>query len=96
VYGNLDVDGPKAISVGDSFQDVLDKFPHEKDWKKSQNGEFYGQLKKDEFVATGFVTTDGNNKEIVVWPQESLPRLVIFFEDDVVTHYTIYLQNIFD
>ena len=94
VHGTIDGKGPRDIAVGDTFDGVLNKFPREKDWRTSENGEFYGKVSKESVVPTGFVSD--NKKEIIIWPQEQVPRLVIFFKDGAVEHYTIYIQNIFD
>jgi hypothetical protein len=98
VYGKTDVQGPRGITVGDTFDNVLKKFPQEKDWRKSVNGEFYGEVSKDSVVPTGLVSEIESVKEtkIVIWPQGQVPRLVVFLKNGVVDHYTIYIQNIFD
>ena len=98
VFGKCDVQGPRGIAVGDTFDSVLNKFPQEKDWRTSENGEFYGEVSKELVVPTGLVSKNENNKEIkiVIWPQEQVPRLIIFFNNGIVDHYTIYIQNIFD
>jgi len=96
VYGVIDVKGPRDIAVGDSFEDVLKKFPQQKDWKTSPNGEFYGEVSKENYIPTGIVIENGDAKKIIVWPQDGVPSLHIFFKDDKVEHYTIYIQNIFD
>ena len=90
VYGKTDVDGPRGIAVGDTFKEVLAKFPQEKEWQTSENGLFYGQLLEDQIVANGHVTEYQNTKRITLVPAEGLPFIQIEFMDDVLTEYRIY------
>ncbi|MEF2246481.1 hypothetical protein [Paenibacillus sp. IITD108] len=96
VYG--DIAGPRNIRVGDSFEDVLNRFPVEQDWKISDSGLFYGQFdyaaelkfsKLTGRVADSDYADVENGKKIVLCTEEVLPALTIHFANDVVTHFTI-------
>ena len=87
--------GPRGIKVGDSFQEVLSRFPNEKDWKTSEFGEFYGKINEtEEKEPFGSVTVIDNGE---IWltlsPAGYGPFFRVFFEDDKVTHYTFYLTE---
>ncbi|HVI41759.1 MAG TPA: hypothetical protein VM577_13995 [Anaerovoracaceae bacterium] len=47
VKGPIDVQGPRGIAVGDTFESIIAKFPQEKDWQLIYNGEVYGDQAVD-------------------------------------------------
>lgn len=93
VFG--DVPGPRGIRVGDSFEQVLALFPQDKDWKSDPHGFFYGDIENEydplEYALTGYVREYEAGKEISLVVEGGFPFLRIFFEDDIMTHYTFYL-----
>ena len=94
VYGDIDVQGPRDISVGDRFEDVLSKFPKEKNWKDSESGVFYGEFEDndDQPYLVGAVGESGDARVISIYPKEGIPCLFIYFKNDVVVSYTIEMQ----
>ncbi|MGM0885271.1 MAG: hypothetical protein ACQEXQ_30040 [Bacillota bacterium] len=86
--------GPRGISVGDTFDDVMTLFPQDEDWRSNAYGVFYGQYdkyKERPIGMTGYVSTDDNGDKYITFTTEKSPWMRIFFQGDVVTHYTIYL-----
>lgn len=86
--------GPRGISVGDTFDDVMGLFPQDEDWRSNAYGVFYGQYDKYKEIPiglTGYVSTDDNGDKKITFTTEKSPWMRIFFQGDVVTHYTIYL-----
>lgn len=94
INGNIDMPGPRGIIIGDRFEDVFAKFPHEKNWQDSEGGVFYGEFEQndDQPYSTGAVSESGDTKEISIWPQEGIPCLTVYFENDKVVSYTIEMQ----
>jgi hypothetical protein len=90
VYGLIEVAGPRKICVGDSFEEVLAKFPEEQDWRTSENGLFYGQMIKDQYTAHGHAYEFNDTKRITLAPSEGLPFIQIDFKNDILTEYRIY------
>lgn len=95
VYGEYH--GPRGFSVGDTFDDVLALFPQEVDWQSSTNGVFYGHFDPDgeqfDNAMSGHVLIQGDDpgeKQINILT-DVLPGLRIFFENDIVTHFTFFL-----
>lgn len=86
--------GPRGNNIGDTFDDVMAMFPQDEDWRSNAHGVFYGQFdkyKERTIGFTGYVSTDENgDKDITLTTDKSL-WMRIFFQGDVVTHYTIYL-----
>jgi|GEM_PF-2456940 len=92
VYG--DVPGPRGIRPGDSFNDVLALFTQEDTWKSKEGGLFFGKFDSKERAVggTGYVSVyEDGKKEITLISETTIPFFRIFFEDDVVTHYTIFM-----
>lgn len=86
--------GPRGISVGDTFDDVMALFPQDEDWRSNAYGLFYGQFdkyKERPIGFTGYVSTDDNGDKEITFTTDKSPWMRIFFQGDVVTHYTIYL-----
>jgi|GEM_PF-5129778 len=94
VFG--DYPGPRGISVGAAFQDVMALLPQEKNWRSSAAGVFYGNYDFDveqaDLALSGHVSSyDDGKKEITLITEGGFPFLRIFFEGDIVTHYTFFL-----
>lgn len=81
--------GPRNIRVGDSFEEVLSRFPQEQDYKTHPNGCFYGE---DTYMQEGGAVygIGGDELQITVVPKEVLPFMKIYFQDGIVDHYVIY------
>ena len=94
IYVNkkTDVPSPRGIRIGDTFDDVLHKFPQEKDYLSSPEGYFYGDDMWSE-EPVGFVLKDNNSVEIVVATSSWGPALKIFFEDGEVIRYMIFIPE---
>lgn len=92
VFG--DHPGPRGISVGDTFDEVMSLFPQNEDWKTNSYGVFYGQFDKYKeypIGLTGYVRTDDNGDKAITFTTENSPWMRIFFQGDEVKNYTIYL-----
>ncbi len=89
--------GPRGISVGETFEDVISLFPQHKDWRNNNEGIFYGKFDKYKgypIGLTGYVHTyDNGAKELTLTTENSYPFMRIFFNNDVVTHYTFFVIN---
>lgn len=94
-----DVAGPRGIRVGDTFEQVMSLFPQDSDWRSSdEGGLFYGTYnpyKGYPIGLTGSVRADdtAKTKEITFSTEKIYPFLRVFLEDDIVTHYTIFLVD---
>ncbi|MFF2888288.1 hypothetical protein [Paenibacillus sp. NPDC057967] len=93
VFG--DISGPRGLRVGDSFEEVMTLFPQDKDWKSDPLGFFYGDVDNEyeqlDYALTGYVTEYEAGNEITLVVEGGFPFLRVFFEDDIMTHYTFYL-----
>jgi len=92
VFGECD--GPRDISVGDKFDDVMALFPQDEDWRSNANGVFYGQFdkyKERPIGSTGYVSTDDSGDKAITFTTDKSAWMRMFFQGDEVTHYTIYL-----
>lgn len=86
--------GPRGINIGDTFDEVMAQFPQVEDWRSNANGVFYGQFdkyKERPIGFSGYVSTDENGDKEITFTTDKSPWMRIFFQGDVVTHYTIYL-----
>ena len=82
-------EGPRGLKVGDTLDEVLAKYPQEKDWKTDTNGSFYGE---DTFNGdAGAVYKDENDAPnlIILTPKEIVPFIRIDIQDHTVTSYTL-------
>ena len=103
VKGLIDVQGPRGIAVGDSFETVLAKFPQEKDWQRILNGEVYGDQAIDmeaqepcAMVTSGELNPDTNQpgKRLTVLVKYALPSVSFYFdENDRLTSYRMILTT---
>ena len=103
VKGLIDVPGPRGITVGDSFETVLAKFPQEKDWQRILNGEVYGDQAIDmeaqepcAMVTSGELNpdTDQPGKRLTVLVKYALPSVSFYFdENDRLTSYRMILTT---
>lgn len=103
VKGLIDVPGPRGITVGDSFEMVLAKFPQEKNWQLIFNGEIYGDQAIDmeaqepcAMVTSGELNPDTNQpgKRLTVLVKYALPSVSFYFdENDRLTSYRIMLTT---
>jgi len=103
VKGLIDVQGPRGIAVGDSFETVLAKFPQEKDWQRILNGEVYGDQAIDmeaqepcAMVTGGELNPDTNQpgKRLTVLVKYALPSVSFYFdENDRLTSYRMILTT---
>ncbi len=103
VKGLIDVQGPRGIAVGDSFETVLAKFPQEKDWQRILNGEVYGDQAIDmeaqepcAMVTSGELNpdTDQPGKRLTVLVKYALPSVSFYFdENDRLTSYRMILKT---
>ena len=103
VKGLIDVQGPRGIAVGDSFETVLAKFPQEKDWQRILNGEVYGDQAIDmeaqepcAMVTSGELNpdTDQPGKRLTVLVKYALPSVSFYFdENDRLTSYRMILTT---
>lgn len=86
--------GPRGIRVGDTFDEVIALFPQDEDWRSNAYGVFYGQFDKYKAMPirlTGYVRTNNyGDKEMTFTTEKSL-WMRLFFQDDVLTHYSIYM-----
>ncbi|WP_066495546.1 hypothetical protein [Abyssisolibacter fermentans] len=94
VYGEYE--GPRGIKIGDKFEDVLYKFPQEKDWKKSTFGEFYGTIyETEQWEPVGNVgIRNEEEKHITLHSKQGGPFYTIYFKNDIVTHYEFRMRNV--
>lgn len=93
VFGET-ADGPRGISVGDTFEDVMALFPQDEDWQNNTFGLFYGQFdkyKERPIGSAGYVYMNENGEKDITLTTGTYTWMRIFFQEDVVTHYTIYL-----
>lgn len=90
VYGTYE--GPRGIKIGDKFEDVLSKFPQEKDWKKSTFGEFYGTIyETEQWEPVGGIRNE-EEKHITLHSKQGGPFYTIYFKNDIVTHYEFRMR----
>lgn len=94
VLGPCEVDGPRGISIGDTFEEVLTLFPQEKDWEKSLRGEFYGLLYEgaERQEPTGYVHGSNGMKTITITTARN-PWIRFEFKDDILVSYSISLMS---
>lgn len=88
--------GPRNIQVGDTLSQILEKFPAEREWKNSSSGVFYGQYDSDAETngMSGRVDVyEFRKKELTILTEDSVPYLRVYFENDIVTNYSIYLTG---
>lgn len=84
---------PRNIQVGDKFQDVLNKFPQEKDYQKNEYGIFYGDAPSSpEGSSFGLVddTFDYGKPTISLVSEKSRPMLKVHFENGTVKWMQIF------
>jgi len=82
---------PRNIQVGDKFDDVLNKFPQEKDYRTSDDGAFYGSV---ENLAPnfGYVTEEGDygSPSIILATESSVPFFKVHFKDGLVEWMQVF------
>lgn len=81
--------GPRNLRIGESFEDVLKRFPQEQDYKTHPNSCFYGENTYMEEGGAVSHNTDGSISHITVVPKDVLPFLKIYFQDGAVSKYHI-------
>jgi hypothetical protein len=79
---------PRGIRIGDTFAEVLNKFPQEKDYLSNTGGYFYGSDVWSEPV--GYVSNSNDSIEIIVTADPWGPALKVYFKSDKVTSYRIF------
>lgn len=92
--GNGQFTGPRDISVGDTFDETLAKFPQDNDWETNSAGCFYGDTSYDdsrnEFEGGAvFKDLNGNIDQMVLTTRLLTPFLKIYFKDNVIINYVI-------
>ncbi|WDV48141.1 hypothetical protein PV797_10685 [Clostridiaceae bacterium M8S5] len=94
VYGKHE--GPRGIKIGDKFEEVLSKFPQEKDWKKSDYGEFYGTIyDTDQWEPTGNVgIRNEEEKHITLHSKQGGPFFTIYFRNNIVSQYEFRMRMV--
>ncbi len=93
IFGECNVETPRGVYIGESFDDVLASFPQDKDWKTEPNGVFYGNYyETDEHEPTGSVSAnEGCQKMITLTTENVFPFLQIYFDNnDKVEKFRIY------
>jgi outer membrane protein assembly factor BamE (lipoprotein component of BamABCDE complex) len=88
VRKNVGAPSPRNIQIGDSFEDVLNKFPQEKNYLSDPGGYFYGSDVWEE--PAGYVSNDSEGIEIIVSAGSYDNALKVYFEDGIVTGYLIF------
>ena len=86
-----DAPSPRGIRVGDTFSEVLNKFPQERNYLISPGGYFYGNDVWSEPV--GYVSNNNDSIEIIVTADPWGPALKIFFQLDKVISYRIFYPD---
>lgn len=81
--------GPRNLRIGESFEDVLKRFPQEQNYKTHPNGCFYGETTYQKEGGAVYYNTDGSISNITVVPKGVLPFLKIYFQDGIVSEYYI-------
>lgn len=82
--------GPRNIRIGDSFEDVLARFPQEQDYKTHPESCFYGETTYHNEGGAVYLDYDGNVDHIILVTKEVLPFMKIYFKDNKVSNYVIY------
>ena len=94
VIGKIDYDLPRGLKVGQTLEDVLKKFPHEKNYLKSE-GVFYGE--RSETTETqgymGSLGLEDSNYKLLVTTKPGSAFMAIYFEGDTVSKISIYFYN---
>jgi len=91
---------PRNIQVGDSFQEVMNKFPQERDFRTTPDGNFYGvmELRGDFYYDCGRVNEGGDPQyggeglTISIF-SESDPWIKVHFEGGLVSSIMVYLTR---
>ena len=86
---------PRDIQVGDTFGDVLRKFPREKDYKTSEDHAFYGQASMiGEYY--GYVNAEGDvgKPTVVVVTSAGGPFLKVHFKEGRVAQFALFASRI--
>lgn len=77
---------PRGIKLGDTLSDVLSHFPQATNYKKTDNGLFYGELSSDaikqSYAAT--LTASQTGKVMSFYTENKYPNLKLYFEDDLL------------
>ena len=96
IFGKCNVQTPRGLYVGESFEDVLGSFPQDKDWQKDPNGIFYGKhYETDEHEPTGHVSSYNENQKMITLTTENIfPFVQIYFDkNDKVEKFRIYFTS---
>lgn len=95
VIGKMDYDLPRGLKVGQTLEDVLKKFPHEKNYLKSE-GVFYGE--RSETIETqgymGSLGLEEGNYKLLITTKPGSAFMVIYFEGDTVSKISVYFYNV--
>ncbi|MBI9010825.1 MAG: DUF4652 domain-containing protein [Clostridiales bacterium] len=94
VIGKTDYDLPRGLKVGQTLEDVLNKFPHEKNYLKSE-GVFYGERSEStdtQDYMGSFSIEDGHYK-LFITTKPGGAFMAIYFEKDTVSKIEVYFYN---
>ena len=83
---------PRNIQVGDRFEDVLGKFPQDKDYKQSSDGSFYGVVRHGD-TNFGDVHKEDDRVVITLVGEKPWPFMKVYFKNDIVEEIVITLTS---
>lgn len=95
VKERTDADSLRRIKVGDRFNEVLHKFPNERDYLADENGFFYlGDENYNGVIPSGAVLENPEGGKIIEIIVENGECLEFYFDaDDILTHYRIFKKD---
>ena len=94
IIGATDHDLPRGLKVGQTLEQVLGKFPHEKNYLKS-DGLFYGE-RSDGTETQGYMGALGieeGHHKILVTTKPGSAFMAIHFDGNVVSKIEVYFYN---
>jgi len=94
IIGATDHDLPRGLKVGQTFEQVLEKFPHEKNYLKS-DGLFYGE-RSDGTETQGYMGTLGieeGHYKILFTTKPGSAFMVIHFDGNIASKIEVYFYN---
>lgn len=85
-------EGPRGLKIGDTLEQVLAKYPQEKDWQTDVNGSFYGE--DTYFGDAGAVYKDENGSPnlVILTPIDVVPFMRIDITENKVSSYTLCFE----
>lgn len=92
IKGKIEFETPRDIKVGQTIEEVLNKFPHEKNWKVEIGGEIYGLAPtsyKDVVPAVTYISNQFTH-QLLILTYANEPTMKIFFENGVVIKIEVY------